>query len=262
MKLVHLSDLHLVPPGERLWGLDPVARLEACLRDIARYHSDADFCVISGDLTERGDAEAYMALKSRLERFPLKTFLMLGNHDDRDTYFEVFDDAPKDDKGFAQEMHLTSDAAFLFLDTLEPGQSSGSYCKARCTWLERMLDRAGDVPIYIFIHHPPFDIGIPFLDRVKLADHEAIARITADRTIHHLFFGHVHRPVFCTWQGILCSAVPGLAHQVPLVAETVSTQYSIEPPIYAVVTVDADRTLVHYDAFLHRHSADMPLNHG
>ena len=29
MKLIHLTDLHLVPPGETLWGLDPFARLDA-----------------------------------------------------------------------------------------------------------------------------------------------------------------------------------------------------------------------------------------
>ena len=54
MKFVHLTDLHLVPPTQKLWGLDPFARLELCLGDIEKYHGDAAFCAISGDLTERG----------------------------------------------------------------------------------------------------------------------------------------------------------------------------------------------------------------
>jgi len=54
MKFIHVSDLHLVPKGDKLWGLDPFQRFEACLDDIVKFHRDAAFVVISGDLTERG----------------------------------------------------------------------------------------------------------------------------------------------------------------------------------------------------------------
>jgi 3',5'-cyclic-AMP phosphodiesterase len=37
VKFIHVSDLHLVPKGDKLWGLDPFARLEACLDDIAKF---------------------------------------------------------------------------------------------------------------------------------------------------------------------------------------------------------------------------------
>ena len=43
MKLIHITDLHLMPPGELLWGLDPFARLDAALTDIAAHHADANF---------------------------------------------------------------------------------------------------------------------------------------------------------------------------------------------------------------------------
>ncbi len=90
MKLIHITDIHLVPPGQTLWGLDPFARFDAALDDIATHHGDADFCVITGDLTERGDITAYALLKERLACFPLATHLILGNHDDRAQYRNVF----------------------------------------------------------------------------------------------------------------------------------------------------------------------------
>ena len=34
MKFVQITDTHMVPPVLRLWGLDPRARLEACVADI------------------------------------------------------------------------------------------------------------------------------------------------------------------------------------------------------------------------------------
>ena len=64
MKLIHLTDLHLMPPGELLWGLDPFARFDAALVDIAAHHADADLCVITGDLTEKGDVAAYELLRT------------------------------------------------------------------------------------------------------------------------------------------------------------------------------------------------------
>ena len=68
MKIIHITDLHLMPRGETLWGLDPFARLDAALTDIAAHHADADLCVITGDLTEKGDVAAYEMLKQRLAR--------------------------------------------------------------------------------------------------------------------------------------------------------------------------------------------------
>ncbi len=61
MKLIHLSDIHLTKPGERLLGLDPLSRLDACLRDIGRYHPETEFCVISGDLAHQGEIEVSTA---------------------------------------------------------------------------------------------------------------------------------------------------------------------------------------------------------
>ena len=90
MKFIHITDLHLVPPGQKLWGFDPFPRLDQCLADIMKYHADAEFCAISGDLTERGEAESYRALQERLKKFPLPVHLMLGNHDDRATFLKVF----------------------------------------------------------------------------------------------------------------------------------------------------------------------------
>ena len=56
MKFIHLTDLHLVKPGDRLFNLDPLERLDRCLGDIQTLHEDAAFCVISGDLADKGDA--------------------------------------------------------------------------------------------------------------------------------------------------------------------------------------------------------------
>ncbi len=117
MKIIHLTDLHLVPPGEKLWGLDPFARFDAALNDIAAHHADAGLVAITGDLAERGETAAYELLRDRLSRFPLPVRLMLGNHDDRANYLQVFGGA--DASGHVQGALELGGAALLFLDTLK-----------------------------------------------------------------------------------------------------------------------------------------------
>ena len=81
------------------------------------------------------------------------------------------------------------------------------------------------------MHHPPFDIGLPYMDRIKLDEAVTFGKLIANyKNIRHIF-GHVHRAVFLKWKGITCSACPGINHQVPLVSGSVSTNYSIEPDV-------------------------------
>ena len=68
MKIIQVSDTHIVPPGRGLWGFDPRARLEACIADVNARHGDADLCILTGDLTDRGEPEAYGELREILAR--------------------------------------------------------------------------------------------------------------------------------------------------------------------------------------------------
>ena len=256
MKLIHLTDLHLMPPGEMLWGLDPFARFDAALTDIAAHHADADLCVITGDLTEKGDVAAYQMLKERLARFPLETHLLLGNHDDRAHYLKVFGGAAE--SGHAQHAITREDCHLLFLDTLKgPPSSAGLYDAPRRKWLQARLADAGGAPVYLFMHHPPFDIGHALMDLIKLDDAEEFTALLKGHDIRHIFFGHAHRTISGSWNGISFSALPSLNHPLPLVGGSVETVYSDEPPMYASVTISPEMTVVHSDAFLHRRPANM-----
>jgi 3',5'-cyclic-AMP phosphodiesterase len=257
MKFIHLTDLHLVPPGEKLWGFDTIKRLDLCLADIKTHHADADFCAITGDLTDRGETSAYIALKKRLQDFPLPTRLMLGNHDMRSAYVNVFGGA--DEHGFVQHSLVKDGHHFLFLDTLKGGTSSaGALDAPRRAWLKGKLDDAKGSPISIFMHHPPFFIHHPLMDSIPLEDGEGFGDMLDGHNVRHIFFGHAHRMISGQWRGISYSALPGISHQLPLVGGSVPTIYSDEPPMYAVVYLNGTQITVHSDAFMHRSRADMP----
>ncbi|AZV77502.1 phosphodiesterase [Parasedimentitalea marina] len=255
MKFIHLTDLHLVSPGTELAGSDPSARLTDCLKDIEQWHSDARFCVISGDLADTANPAAYAWLKEQLAGFSIQTFLMLGNHDDRTVFQSVFEDHHCDDNGFIQHSHKTKDGLFIFLDTTKDGASAheGQLCPQRLDWLRTQLINAGDTPVYLFMHHPPFDIGIAYVDDIKLVEHQDFAAVLKrGKNIRHVFFGHVHRSAYVQWNGLSFTSLPSLNHQVPLVPTSVGTTYSSEPAGYGVVLLNDGQMTVHFDAFLNR----------
>lgn len=262
MKLIQVSDLHFVPPGTRLFGLDPQARLAACIEDIHRRHGDAELCIFTGDLADRGAPEAYQALKETLATLRLPWRLLIGNHDDRAAFKAAFPAVPTDDQGFVQSVLSTDEGEFILLDTHEPGTAEGRFCAARQAWLREQLATAGQRPVYLFAHHPPFDIGIPSLDRIRLKEEAGLLSVLKTAgDLRHFFFGHVHRPLSGCWQGLPFSALRSLVHQVPLDFDTPApVPYDRDPPHYAVLLIDKDKVVVHHHEFLEdrRLPADTP----
>lgn len=252
-KFIHLTDTHLVEPGTALYGQDPQARLQAAVRSIQAEHGDAAFCLVTGDLTHWGQPRAYEALHDTLSTLAMPVHLLLGNHDDRRGFQEQFAQVPRDADGFVQYAVPLLDGQLLVLDTNEPGVSHGVFCERRRAWLAAQLALGGDTPVWLAMHHPPFDVGLPSMDAIGLQDAAAFEAVVAPHRarLRHLFFGHVHRPISGSWLGVPFSTVRATNHQVALdFRDDGRIPGSFEPPAYAVVLADARQTLVHNHDFL------------
>ena len=253
MKLIHLTDTHLVEPGQILYGLNPLERLNLAVASINSLHADADQVVITGDLTHWGQLGAYHALHESLAALKPAYTLILGNHDNRELFRSVFSDALEDENGFVQGLQETAVGDFLFLDTNQPGTHSGWYCANRLHWLSEQLARSGDTPKYIFMHHPPFEVALEPMDRIGLVQRDEFLQVLRPYlgSVRHLFFGHVHRPISGSWHGVPFSTLRGTNHQVWL---DFSAQGDIpgshEPPAYSVVLINGETVLVHTHDFL------------
>jgi Icc protein len=147
MKLLQVTDTHLVADGAKICDLDPAARLAACIAHINAHHADAELCVVSGDLTDDGRPGAYRALKRVLDGLAVPYHLMAGNHDDRTALLAAFPGTPRDADGFVQYALETPGGRVLLLDTVEPGSPGGTYCRRRGAWLAEQLAAAGDRPV-------------------------------------------------------------------------------------------------------------------
>jgi len=250
VKVVQLSDLHLTAGSEPLFGSSPHERLELAIDSILQSHADADFCLLTGDLADAGSEAAYAALANALRRLPMPAYLLPGNHDSRAALRRQFPQLPADGE-FMQAVIDSPTGRFLLLDTVEAGAPWGSYCAERQEWLARQLAAAGDLPLYVAMHHPPLVLGIPSMDQFALRDTESFWSVIAPyRTrIRHLFFGHLHRPIGGSWRGIPFSCTASPNHQVALDLATLrgdEVPGCREPAGYAVILIDADSVIVHH----------------
>ncbi len=102
------------------------------------------------------------------------------------------------------------------------------------------------------MHHPPSDVGIPALDRIGLVDKREFTQLLSGRpNIRHLFFGHVHRPINGSWNGIAASTLYATAHQVALdLVDCGVLRYTHERPAYGVVLINEESVLIHHRDFL------------
>lgn len=252
MKIIRLTDTHVVGDG-LLYGQNPAARLRAAVQSINAEHGDADCVIVTGDLTHRGEPAAFAAFKAEIDALTMPVHLMVGNHDAPDALLEAFPNTARDSNGFVQSTFETPFGTFCLLDTKAEGTHSGTYCTARLEWLEDRL-QAGKDAVYLFMHHPPFAVGIAAMDQIMLQNAELFWEVVAphrDR-IRHLFFGHIHRAIFGNWRGISYSCMRGLNHQVALDLSggTGAIAGNFEPPAYGVVLISDDTVVVHLHDFL------------
>lgn len=127
MKIIQLTDTHLMPPGVSANGVDPEARLRAAMADILKQHTDADLLVIAGDLCNHGDTEAYALLHEILAPAPFPMRLLLGNHDRRPKFVAAFLEHPRDENDYIQSVLDTRFGRLLFFDTYKAGVIGGIY---------------------------------------------------------------------------------------------------------------------------------------
>ena len=247
MKLIHITDTHCVARGARLYGLDPHARLAAAVADINTHHRDAELAIVTGDLTHWGEPAAYASFLSCMEGLALPYVAMVGNHDRRETCLELVSSAPRDADGFVQGFRDTRRGRLIFLDTLDHQSHAGQMCAKRLAWLARTLaETPREQVLFLFMHHPPFDVGIDAMDRIALAERTQFLDVVRPylARVRHLFHGHVHRPISGSWMGIPFSTLRGTNHQVWFDLDPAAAHLaSHEPPAYGVVLV-GDTTVV------------------
>lgn len=250
-KIIWLTDLHYVAQGHVL-GHNPRQRVRAAIDHINAHHADADFCVISGDMVDHADPNDYAQLATDLQRLTMPFYPMVGNHDDRQVFRNTLPLPATTMDGFVQFTVETAVGVIVCLDTQKTGSDAGTLCPARLAWLEDTLATASK-PAYLFMHHPPNDLGLPMQDSDKIEDGKALLDlIVGCAGVKHLFIGHVHRAIVGTIRGLPFSTMRATSYQAPApwhAWDWDSFAPAQEAPNLGVLQIEDSAVTLHYDQF-------------
>lgn len=127
----------------------------------------------------------------------MPVYVLADNHDRRDTMRDCLSGLHpylRQDENF---LHFAIDdfpVRLIGLDSVIAGDHGGEICDARETWLGARLAEGAGKPTLLFIHHPPFQTGVPAMDPMMCRTAPSFAAlIHRHPEIERIAASHYHR---------------------------------------------------------------------
>jgi 3',5'-cyclic-AMP phosphodiesterase len=212
--------------------------------------------LINGDLAlldgQPGDYAAFLELIRPLREAGLTVHLTLGNHDDREVFFEAVrktDPATPLDEAKHIGVIETKFANLFLLDSLKSvNKAPGELGAAQIEWLTKQLDARPAKPVIIIAHHNPRLGGDPKHFPGGLEDSDALWQVLAPRKhVKAYIHGHIHDWSLASHQDIHIINTPAVSYVAnPKTSTTGWTMARV-----------SERSI---ELTLHTHIADHPWN--
>lgn len=215
-RVLQLSDPHVLASPDKVSGmLDTAEIFETMItRILADWEKLApiDAVVITGDITDRGDAESYALFRQQVDRLPAPSFVIPGNHDLREPMRASFADTSyMPPTGKLNWVHDLPGIRLIGLDTLVEGKGGGEFDADTQDFLASALAGAAMRPVLLALHHPPFASGIRFMDAIGLAGIDSLDQVLRRaKSPVRIVCGHVHGSIIASVGGHVAIASPSL----------------------------------------------------
>ncbi|MBF4763681.1 phosphodiesterase [Nocardioides islandensis] len=205
--IAHISDTHLLAGGKLQYGVvDTVQHLQMALDRLRRIDPVPQAIVLTGDLADRGEPEAYAQLRSMIEpaaaAMGAQVVWCMGNHDDRTAYARsLFGADPTAD--VMDRVYEVDGLRIVALDTSVPNYHHGEITDEQHDWLASVLAEPAPLGTILAMHHPP--IAIPMLPAaaiIELDGQDRLATALAGTDVRMILGGHFHYSSYGTFAGI------------------------------------------------------------
>jgi Icc protein len=239
MRIAHLADFHLPgAPNKAVNGVQPHANLVQAAAALAKQTPPPELIVLGGDQLENGEHDSYQAVTDAFKDLAAPVHMVLGNHDSLAGFRRTSQPAKAPDfPGYysfdVKGLHV------VILNSTVAGKEFGRLDERQLLWLSEDLHQSNLKPVLIFLHHPPFDTGIVWLDKVKLINAENFWEIIPPyaQNILGVFTAHLHLQYTSTHRGVLAAGCPAVSWQFSGNADSARAALSEEPPGFNLIDV-------------------------
>src|SRR6266496_6709287 len=213
VRLALLSDTHVPADSKNEYRkFLPWENLKTAVPQV--IESRPEGVILNGDAARlTGELADYASVKQLLaplaEGAPV--YIGLGNHDDRDNFFKVFDHPSGNRQKVAGKHVLVIERPSMRLILLDSllyvNKAPGLLGKAQREWLARFLEGSDVRPTVIFVHHTLGD------GDGELLDVERLLRLTRPhKSVKAIFYGHSHKYAFSQEDGIHLINIPAVGY--------------------------------------------------
>ena len=277
--IAHLSDTHLTSTGVLYNAvIDPQAALLAVVTALRTAQADGrgpDVIIVSGDLTDSGDPDAYRRLAAALEGVAPQIIYATGNHDVRTAFHTTLLDEPDRADPILQVFRLPA-VRIVVLDSTVVGAGHGVLTPAHLAELTAELSTPYPGGSIVVLHHAPLAPPSPLLTYFALdrPSRRALAEALHGTDTRMVLAGHHHLAGFGLVGRVPVAVAPSTAIRTdPLAPPRHERTYgsagfnlvNVYPDsiTVSVVPVDGARQIFHLDpdgcaAVIDAHPIDPP----
>lgn len=214
-----LNDTHI---AEKHPTNSPIpSHLRQVVNELVHLKQKPACVLINGDLAMKdgqpGDYRHFAKLIRPLREAKIDTHLTLGNHDNRDVFYNVMkEEQPQAPAVKSRHISVvqTKYANFFLLDSLHKTMvTQGTLGKEQRAWLAKALDTHSDKPAIIVTHHNPRLGGDPVHFPGGLTDSVELWELLAARPqVKAYIHGHIHHRGNAAHQGIHIFNTPATSY--------------------------------------------------
>ncbi|MCU0566142.1 MAG: 3',5'-cyclic-AMP phosphodiesterase [Oculatellaceae cyanobacterium Prado106] len=192
LRVVQITDTHLFADDRQtMLGHPTNAPFQSVIAEVARLQPQPDLLLLTGDLSQDETEASYGILRSHLDSLQIPTYWIAGNHDQE---LAVMEQVLKSDWISGDKVFQRGGWDFILLNSMIPGQPQGRLSEETLLWFEQQLQRLGDCPILVAVHHHLLPIGSACMDRIQLENPEAFFEIVDRHSqVKVVICGHIHQ---------------------------------------------------------------------